>query len=123
MPDSAEPWVLVATAASRREAMEIAYALDLRSIRPKLVKLSHGLFTGKSFAIEVAAHEEQQAREALHFIIQGMAGPLRASTAMGECPYCGYDLAGLPSNRPCPECGRDLSTPEAREQARKANGL
>ncbi|MEQ8769859.1 MAG: hypothetical protein RIB60_05045 [Phycisphaerales bacterium] len=124
MPDPADPWVMIATAAKPAEAHEIAYALDLRGISSKQIKLSRGLLKGKSVAVLVLTDDEERAREALPFIYQGMTvRGSRATTERNACPYCGYDLYGLPANRPCPECGKDLNTPEAQEQARRAGGL
>lgn len=115
---------MIATAAKTTEAQEVSYALDLRGITSKQIKLSRGLLKGKSVAVLVLPEDEERARQALPFIYQGMTvRGHRATTELNECPYCGYDLAGLPASRPCPECGKDLNTREAQEQARRAGGL
>jgi rubrerythrin len=31
---------------------------------------------------------------------------LRARRRKGECPWCGYDRAGVAGDAACPECGR-----------------
>jgi len=111
-------WVTITSTASARDAGEIVYALQLRAIEARTCRLPVSVLRGKGVGVEVRTHEEARAREALPFIWDGMLGE-RAITAGGACPFCGYDLAGVPTNRPCPECGQDLTSVEARLRARQ----
>lgn len=113
-----DDWVTIASVGSMRDAGEVVYGLELRAIRARACRLPAGVLKGKGVGVEVPADLEARAREALPFIWDGMLG-VRAITELGACPFCGYDLRGVPEDRPCPECGQDLTSVEARLHARR----
>jgi hypothetical protein len=111
---------VVTTADRADDVRMLLYGLRIRGIEAQAAETKAR--RGDRWAITVGAPDAERARAAIEGVWDAIFETDTARTPDGRCPFCGYDLLGVPvparGALVCPECGVDLRSFGARRAFR-----
>lgn len=111
----ADEWIVVSTADRESDVRLVLYGLRLRGIRAESRRTNS---RQSPWVIVAPSGQAETARRVIDDVWDAVFESETAITPQGTCPFCGYEVLGLPRNNagqlPCPECGVDLRSAGAR---------